>query len=254
MSILKTDASLKDRIVTGLALIVGVAGVGYVDNFYLTWLVLGVVYLFAFYEANALFGLEKNSLFFYAALLWVAALFYPYGDDLLVISGVIFFGAVAYTQNIPWKNFLPFLYPTAGMLYIWTLYQEYAMVSLLWLVVAVAATDIGAFAVGKTIGRTPFSPTSPKKTVEGVVGGVIIGTAASFYFGVMIVGTPLAVIISFLVAFASIFGDLFESYLKRRAGVKDSGHILPGHGGILDRIDGYLFASLVMIVMLRGLV
>ena len=75
MSILKTDASLKDRIVTGLALIAGVTGVGYVDNFYLTWLVLGVVYLFAFYEANALFGLEKNSLFFYAALLWVAALF-----------------------------------------------------------------------------------------------------------------------------------------------------------------------------------
>lgn len=254
MSIQKTDASLRDRTITGLALIAGAAGVGYVDNFYLTWLVLGVVYLFAFYEANALFGLEKNSLFFYAAFLWLGALFYPYGDDLLVISGIVFFGAVAYTQNIPWKNFLPFLYPTAGMLYIWTLYQEYAMVSLLWLVVAVAATDIGAFAVGKTIGRTPFSSASPKKTIEGVIGGVLIATVASFSLGVDIVGLPIAIAISFLVSFASIFGDLFESYLKRRAGVKDSGHILPGHGGVLDRIDGYLFASVVMLVMLRGLV
>ena len=128
------------------------------------------------------------------------------------------------------------------------------MISLLWLVVAVAATDIGAFVVGKTIGRTPFSPASPKKTIEGVVGGVLIGTAASFSLGVEIVGLPIAIAIAFLVSFASIFGDLFESYLKRRAGVKDSGHILPGHGGVLDRIDGYLFASVVMLVMLRGLV
>jgi phosphatidate cytidylyltransferase len=55
------------------------------------------------------------------------------------------------------------------------------------------------------------------------------------------------------VAIAAVFGDLFESYLKRQAGVKDSGNILPGHGGVLDRIDGYLFGAIVMHILLRGL-
>jgi len=56
------------------------------------------------------------------------------------------------------------------------------------------------------------------------------------------------------VAMSSVFGDLIESYLKRRADVKDSGNILPGHGGVLDRIDGYLFGSIIMLVLLRGIV
>ena len=109
MQILDSLGSHKDRVVTGVALLAAVLVIGFIDSFLLTWLVLGVVYLLAFYEANKLFGIENNSLFFYAALLWLVALFYPYGDDLFVIAGVIFFGAVAYTQNIPWKNFLPFL-------------------------------------------------------------------------------------------------------------------------------------------------
>jgi phosphatidate cytidylyltransferase len=140
------------------------------------------------------------------------------------------------------------------MLFILTLYQEYGVGSLFWLLAIVALSDVGAYAVGKTIGKTPFCPTSPNKTMEGVVGGIVVATIGGMFLGLDYVDMFTSLIISFMVSVSSIFGDLFESYLKREAGVKDSGDILPGHGGVLDRIDGYLFGSIVMLVLLRGLV
>jgi phosphatidate cytidylyltransferase len=135
-----------------------------------------------------------------------------------------------------------------------TLYVEYGINALIWLVVVVAAVDVGAFFIGKRFGKTPFSPTSPNKTLEGVFGGIIFGTVLGFFMGTAIVEPLLAFIISFAMAGSAIFGDLYESFLKREAGVKDSGDIFPGHGGMLDRVDGYLFAVIVMVVLLRGLV
>ena len=128
------------------------------------------------------------------------------------------------------------------------------MSSLLWLLAVVAFTDIGAYFVGKSIGKTQFCETSPNKTMEGVVGGIALATFGGMFFGLGIVDLGVAFLISFAVAVSSIFGDLFESSLKRAAGVKDSGDLLPGHGGVLDRIDGYLFGGIVMLVLLRGLV
>lgn len=244
----------KERVVTGAILVAAVLLVGYIDSFFLTWLLLGAVYMLAFYEANALFGIKNNALFTYAAIIWIAAAFYPYGDDLFVIAGIIFASFVAYRNDHNWSGFLPFIYPTAGMLFTLSMYKEYGMISLLWLLIAVAVTDIGAYFVGKSIGKTPFCPTSPKKTMEGVVGGVLIATVTATFVGTTIVDIEKALLISLLASLASVFGDLFESSLKRQAGVKDSGTILPGHGGVLDRIDGYLFGSVVMLVLLRGLV
>jgi phosphatidate cytidylyltransferase len=246
--------ALQTRIITAVFLGLGVLAIGLINNFWLIWLVLGAVYMLAFHEATRLFGINNNSLYAYAAILWIIASIYPYSEDLLVISGLIFVGAVAYTQNIPFRNFLPFLYPTAGMLYVLSLYQEYGISALLWLVVVVASADIGAYFVGKSIGRTPFSISSPSKTREGVYGGIVVATVAGFFVGISIVeNMTQAILISMLTAMAAVFGDLFESYLKRQAGVKDSGNILPGHGGILDRIDGYLFGAIVMLIFLRGL-
>lgn len=249
-----TNSGLQTRIVTGIFLGAAVLTVGLINNFWLMWFVLGGIYLLAFHEAMRLFGINNNALYAYAMILWIAASLYPYGEDLVVITGLIFAGAVAYTQTIPFKNFLPFLYPTAGMLYILSLYEDYGISSLLWLLVVVASADIGAYFVGKSIGKTPFSVSSPSKTREGVYGGIAVATAAGFFIGITIVeDIPQAIIISMMTAIAAVFGDLYESYLKRKAGVKDSGSILPGHGGVLDRIDGYLFGSIVMLVLLRGL-
>lgn len=244
----------KERILTALALMGGVLVIGYIDNFFLIWLVLGAVYLIAFKEALELFGNKNDSLFVYAILLWILAAIYPYGDDLFVLAGVFYASAIAYNKDLEWKDFFPFIYPTAGMLFILTLYQEYGVLSLFWLLAVVALTDVGAYAVGKSIGKTQFCPTSPNKTMEGVVGGIAVATLGGMFIGLIYVDLWTAFIISLVVATSSIFGDLFESSLKREAGVKDSGNLLPGHGGILDRIDGYLFGAIVLLVLLRGLV
>jgi phosphatidate cytidylyltransferase len=244
----------KERIMTGLVLLAVVLAVGFINNFYVMWLVFGAIYLVAFKEAMVLFGITSDKELGYAAGIWLLAGVYPYGDDLFVLAGVAYASAVAYNKEIEWKNFLPFIYPTAGMLFLFTMYQEYHILSLLWLLVIVALTDIGAYAVGKSIGSTKFSETSPNKTMEGVIGGIVLATVGGMFVGLSIVDFWVALTISFVVSMASIFGDLFESSLKRKAEVKDSGTIFPGHGGMLDRIDGYLFGAIVMLVLMRGLV
>jgi phosphatidate cytidylyltransferase len=244
----------KDRIVTGIALIVAVLVIGVIDNFFLMWAVLGYVYILAFNEALKLFKIKNTSLLFYALAIWLIAGIYPYGDDLFVLAGVAYASAVAYNKDISWKTFLPFLYPTAGMLFIFTMYQEYGILTLLWLLIVVAMTDVGAYIVGKSVGKTPFCQTSPNKTLEGVLGGIALATLSGMFIGTSVTSIGVGFIISLLVATSSIFGDLYESSLKRAANVKDSGNLLPGHGGVLDRIDGYLFGSIVMLILLRGLV
>ncbi len=244
----------KERVVTGLALVAAILVIGIIDNFFLMWLVLGAIYILAFKEAMRLFDVNNDSLLIYALGIWAIAGVYPYGDDLFVLAGVLYASAVAFDKDITWKNFLPFIYPTAGMLFIFTMYQEYGVASLLWLLVVVAMTDVGAYAVGKSVGKTKFSETSPNKTMEGVVGGIIVATLSGMFVGLSIVDLSVSFIISFMVATSSIFGDLFESSLKRSAGVKDSGNLLAGHSGVLGRIGGFRVGAIVMLVLLRGLV
>lgn len=251
MSIFSTS---NERVKTGLLLAAAVLLIGFIDNFFLMWAFLGVVYILAFKEALILYDIKNNDLIYYAAGLWVVGAIYPYSDDLFVLAGVAYASAVAFNKNLSWKNFFPFMYPTAGMLFILSMYQEYGVLALLWLLVIVSLTDIGAYAVGVSIGKTPFSEASPKKTMEGVVGGIVIATLGGMFVGLSIVDLGISFIIAFMVSVSSIFGDLYESSLKRAAGVKDSGTILPGHGGVLDRIDGYLFGAVVMLILLRGLV
>jgi len=254
MGFFKAFSSNKQRVKTGFALLGLILLVGLIDNFFVMWAFLGLVYIIAFQESLKLFEIRNTSLMLYAFITWILAGFYPYGDDLFILMGVAYASAVAFNTNLTWKNFLPFIYPTAGMLFIFTMYQEYGVISLLWLLVLVAMTDVGAYTVGKNIGKTPFCKTSPNKTMEGVLGGIAVATISGMFLGLSIVDWNISLVISFFVATSSIFGDLYESSLKRKAGVKDSGNILPGHGGVLDRIDGYLFGGIVMLVLLRGLV
>ncbi len=244
----------QERWMTGIALLAIVGFIGWVDNFFIMWSFLGIIYMFAFYEAMKLFKLKGPTMYFWALLLWVLAYFYPNPDDLFFLFIIIFASTLAYTHNFNPKLMLPFLYPVSGILFFLILYQDFGIIAMGWLLVTVAMTDMFAFFVGKMIGKRKFCDTSPNKTLEGVSGGIIFATASGTFVGMMIVPFWIAFFVTFFTSLSSIFGDLFESYLKRRVGVKDSGDILPGHGGILDRIDGYLFAAVVMVITLRSFI
>lgn len=110
---------------------------------------------------------------------------------------------------------------------------------LVWAFIVTWSTDIGAYFAGRSFGRRKLAPTiSPNKTVEGLIGGIV---AATLLGGAWVLWTGLGTALLALapvLAVAAQAGDLFESGMKRRAGVKDSGAWLPGHGGVLDRLDG----------------
>lgn len=118
---------------------------------------------------------------------------------------------------------------------------------ILFVVVVVALNDMGAFFVGRSFGKKPLAPVlSPKKTVEGVVGGLIVGAVAASVLATFPAWEPIGLanglIMAMVVGVFSPLGDLAESMVKRSIEVKDMGSVLPGHGGMLDRIDGFLFS------------
>lgn len=123
------------------------------------------------------------------------------------------------------------------------------------LVLCIWMNDTMAYLVGSFIGRTPFSPISPKKTWEGTAGGAILTIAGALLAAYFIPGQSMLLYgaLALCAAVAGTAGDLFESKLKRMAGVKDSGRIMPGHGGALDRFDSLLvatpFAFLLVLVL-----
>ena len=129
--------------------------------------------------------------------------------------------------------------------------------AVLLLIATVVVSDTAQFYTGRTFGRTPLAPLrSPKKTREGAVGGFIIAPAflaiAGSYW--LPIASPIwLAALGVAIVMAGIIGDLFESMLKRAADMKDSGSLIPGHGGVLDRIDALLFAAPVFYFFLRTL-
>ena len=127
-------------------------------------------------------------------------------------------------------------------------------VAVLLLLGIIVVSDSAQYYCGRTFGNRPLAPTvSPKKTVEGAIGGLVFGTLATIIGGRYVFGSPiwLLALLGAAISLLGIVGDLFESLLKRSAGVKDSSQLIPGHGGVLDRIDSWLFAAPVYYVFVR---
>ena len=137
------------------------------------------------------------------------------------------------------------------------LHDAHGAPALGWLIAVIAGSDSAQYYTGRAIGRHKLAPrVSPAKTIEGAAGGL----AAALIIGALVQpwglpGIPpsVAAFAGFVLALFGIAGDLFESLLKRSAGVKDSSSLIPGHGGVLDRIDAYLFALPAFYLFLRYL-
>ena len=127
---------------------------------------------------------------------------------------------------------------------IWTL----GLAATITIVLSVVSADVGAYAFGKNFGKNKLTAVSPNKTVEGAIGGLLAcaGTCAALFSVMGWPGTAWqGAFLGVTVFFTSVFGDLLESVMKRNATMKDSGNLIPGHGGLLDRFDSYIFTGSV---------
>ncbi|MGB3151652.1 MAG: phosphatidate cytidylyltransferase [Maribacter sp.] len=212
------------------------------------------------YEYKRLVGLKGYHIFAaYLAIWW--AFIYLVSDQLLinilmVITIAIDVALLFYLFSKKEKLFTKFHKFIIGLFYIgggcifltMIPYKNDAFAKLLimGIFILIWVNDSFAYLVGKSIGKTKLFPSvSPKKTVEGTVGGFIFAIGAAYIMGTQeqIISPWQWTILATVIVIAGSLGDLIESKLKRMAGVKDSGAILPGHGGMLDRLDSLVFAA-----------
>ncbi|AHX03390.1 cytidylyltransferase family protein [Ehrlichia chaffeensis str. Heartland] len=163
---------------------------------------------------------------------------------LAMVSSVELFNIMQCRRLYYIPAFFMIVIPYASLVYIYNLLH--GEIILIWLIFVIWGTDVAAYFVGKNIGEKKIVPMiSPNKTWAGLFGGIVAGAfisvVISVIFGIFFVFH--AFIAGILIAFVAQVGDITESYVKRLCKVKDSGSFIPGHGGILDRMDSFIFTA-----------
>lgn len=265
---------LKTRIITALVLLPVVLGaVFWLDRSLFVW-VAGLFFMAGGWEWSAMMPARSSMplrlLWLVVLALVMAATEYWRPDFVLVWLPALWAPALLLVVTYPRSAALWYRTPVMAVLGLWLLVPAWAAVvhlqdngalglsgplSLLFILVWVWAADIGAYFAGRALGRHKLAPNvSPGKTLEGLAGGILLalGITAAVAWGVPVVPGEqgLLLLVAALTVLASALGDLFESMAKRRHGIKDSGTMLPGHGGMLDRIDSVTAALPVAVAAL----
>jgi len=207
------------------------------------------------------------------SLVLISILFSMFISPMMMIISIIIISSLSFYEfnrlffKIFKSIFLKFLSSGLILLYLFSLviiifyiesvnilYPNYKLFFLYSVTISIAS-DLGGYFFGKLLKGNKLTKISPNKTVSGVIGAFIFSILVIpiFYTNLNFISTNLLFVATIFISLVSQLGDLFISFLKRQAKVKDTGNILPGHGGILDRVDGILFAAPVGLLLLNYL-
>jgi phosphatidate cytidylyltransferase len=255
------------RLISALILLPIVLGVIWFTPPIGTWILGGIVLTLAFMEYAALARQLSPAMPTAAAgavtLIVYAAIGVEVPLEQMLAIGAIVIGLLAVARGRPDEDVLravavaafPALYLGAGLGLSLLVREQWGVKPLLIPFLTVVISDSAQYYGGRTMGRRKLAPAiSPKKTVEGAITGLVAAAIATPLLGMWAFpGRSMApfVVLGVILAAIGICGDLFESLLKRSAGVKDASGLIPGHGGMLDRIDSLLFAGPVYYLFLR---
>lgn len=233
---------------------------------FFSFLLVGVALLALseFYEMYHLGrALKYVGLLFGAALIMAAFSYDEYVFDILMIAAMILLATRLFGKRLPASSLADVAPAVVGLVYVPGLLAFQGLIRrhgpewILFLYATVWAADSCAYYIGKGFGKRKLYPSvSPNKTVEGAAGSLAGGIVAALLLRSFItreLGIAPIILMGMTIGLLSIVGDLVESMFKRDAGVKDSGRIIPGHGGILDKIDGALFSGPFLYWILRFL-